>query len=153
MPGAKGDFFCMTQYFFRSWRFFWTPQKWPSLHKRCEMCWIEWKIMYQIFTIFSFWVIGRQRATHAILSLQYIVYFINHFVHNFQLLLVQNRSKMISISKDDNVLIFEFCMPEFIFVRSIVFELWLCWYFSTVVFVFNSGALGKVWKRILRIWR
>ena len=34
-------------------------QKWQSLHKRWGMYWIEWKIIFQIFPIFSFWVIGR----------------------------------------------------------------------------------------------
>ena len=30
-----------------------TPtQKWPSLHERCGMCWIEWKNLFQIFPIF-----------------------------------------------------------------------------------------------------
>ena len=37
-----------------------------SLYKRWRMYWIEWKIIFQIFPIFSFWVIGRQRATHSI---------------------------------------------------------------------------------------
>ena len=41
-----------------------SPLKWPSLPKRCAMCWNERKIIYQIFPIFSFWVIGHQRATH-----------------------------------------------------------------------------------------
>ena len=30
-------------------------QKWSNLHERCGMCWNEWKIHFQIFTIFSFW--------------------------------------------------------------------------------------------------
>ena len=41
------------------------PQKCPFLHKRCGMCWIEWKIIFQIFPIFSFWIIGRQTTTHS----------------------------------------------------------------------------------------
>ena len=32
-------------------------RKWPSWHKRCEMCWIEWKIINQTFPIFCFCVI------------------------------------------------------------------------------------------------
>ena len=30
------------------------PQKWLYLHKRCRMCWIEWKIKFQIFQILFF---------------------------------------------------------------------------------------------------
>ena len=32
------------------------PQKWPYLHEWCAQCWIEWKILIQIFFIFIFWV-------------------------------------------------------------------------------------------------
>ena len=38
-------------------------EKWPSLHKRCVMCWNEWKIMYRIFPIFNFWVIVARELT------------------------------------------------------------------------------------------
>jgi len=38
-------------------------EKWPSLHKRCAMCWNEWKIIFQIFPIFSFWVIVVRDVT------------------------------------------------------------------------------------------
>ena len=37
------------------------PQKWPSLHKRCAMCWNDRKSIIQIFPIFSFRVIGVQK--------------------------------------------------------------------------------------------
>ena len=53
-------------------------QKWPSLHKRREICWIAWKIIFQIYPIFSFWVIGRQRASYP-------------FGHEFCLLLKSGR--------------------------------------------------------------
>ena len=42
-----------------------SPQKWPPLHDRCAMCWNEWKIRFQIFTIFIFSVIGHQRYNRS----------------------------------------------------------------------------------------
>ena len=35
------------------------PQKWPSLHERCLLCWNRWKINFTIFAIFIFelWLI------------------------------------------------------------------------------------------------
>ena len=39
------------------------PQNWSSLQKRCAMCWNEWKIVSQIFPIFSFWSIVAKEVT------------------------------------------------------------------------------------------
>ena len=38
------------------------PQKWPSLLKRCAMCWNKWKIMFPIFNFSQSSILSHARS-------------------------------------------------------------------------------------------